>query len=465
MPKILISDGTVITMDPKRRIIKKGAVLIENDRIAWVGKSGRVSQAAARGARKLDASGKIIMPGIIDAHVHNVQSLARGIADEIDLIGWMHERIFPYETAMTEQDTYWSAMMTCVEMVRTGTTCVADPGSYLMNSVGRAWEEFGMRGVLCWAGADQWSSERALPKGFRGKLTTDETMRAEEALVDRWHGQAKGRIRVSGGVRVEPNCTPELLQRVNKLAEERDLIVQFHACVNQDQVDWVRKRWGKPTIEWMDSLGVLTDRWLLTHMAAVTDRDVDLVRKRGTNVCHNPGATLHGAYAAISGGKFPEMIEKGVTVVIGCDSTAANNSLDMFRTMYQVATCHKEARVIPDLIPPEKALEMATVDAAKALRWDDEIGSLEKGKKADVIVVDCSRTNWTPNYEFALVPNLVYSGDGRDVETVIIDGRVVYKDRKFTRIDEAEVNRQAQRAGERIMKRVPYRLKPRWPMS
>ncbi|MFQ5915712.1 MAG: amidohydrolase family protein [Nitrospinota bacterium] len=463
MAKILIGKGTVITMDPKRRIIRNGGVLVENDRIAWVGKWTNLGAAAAKGARRIDASGKIIMPGLIDSHVHNVQSLARGIADEIDLIGWMHERIFPYEAAMTKEDTYWSAMMTCVEMVRTGTTCVADPGSYLMDSVGRAWEEFGMRGILCWAGADQWSNDRALPKGFRGKLSTEETMREEEALVERWHGKAQGRIRVSAGVRVEPNASDKLLQRCDELAKKKDLIVQFHACVNQHQVNWVRRKWGKPTIEWMDSLGVLNDRWLLTHMAALTDHDVALVRARGTNVCHNPGATLHGAYAAISRGKFPEMIDKGVTVVLGCDSTAANNSLDMFRAMYQMATSHKEARVIPDLISPEKALEMATIDAARVMRWDDEIGSLVKGKKADVIVVDCSKTNWTPNYEFALAPNLVYSGDGHDVETVIIDGRVVYKDRKFTKVDEAEVNRRAQKAGERIMKRLPYRLKPRWP--
>ena len=248
-------------------------------------------------------------------------------------------------------------------------------------------------------------------------------MRAEEALIDRWHGKAKGRIRVSAGVRVEPNCSPALLQRCDALAKERDLIVQFHACVNWAQVEWVRKRWGMPTIEWMDSLGVLNDRWVLTHMAAVTDRDIDRVRERGVHVCHNPGATLHGAYGAIQHGKFPELIERGVKVVIGCDSTAANNSLDMFRAMYQVATAHKETRIIPDLISPEKALEMVTVDAAEVFRWE-EIGSLEKGKKADVIVVDCSKSNWTPNYPFALVPNLVYSGEGRDVETVLIDGKV-----------------------------------------
>ena len=131
--------------------------------------------------------------------------------------------------------------------------------------------------------------------------------------------------------------------------------------------------------------------------------------------------------------------------------------------MHQVATCHKEARMIPDLILPEKALEMTTVDAAKALRWE-EIGSLSKGKKADLIIVDGTKTNWTPSYDFALVPNLVYSGEGRDVETVMIDGKVVYRDRKFTTVNEAEVNREAQKAGERILRRLPYRLKSRWPI-
>ncbi len=463
MKKILIGTGTVITMDSKRRIIKNGAVLVEGDRIVWVGKASRLKPRLANGAKKIDVEGKIIMPGLVDAHVHNVQSLARGLGDDIDLIDWIHERIYPYEAAMTPEDTYWSAMLSCVEMVRTGTTCVADPGSYLMDDVARAWVDFGMRGMLCWAGADQWSRDRRLEKGFRGRLNTAETMEAEESLIERWHGKAKGRIRASVGVRVEPNCSPELLQRCDNLAKTRDLIVQFHACVNWDQVNWVKRRWGKPTIEWMESLGVLNDRWLLTHMAAVTDCDIDLIKKHGVSVCHNLGATLHGAYGAVSGGKFPEMIDGGVTVVLGCDSTAASNSLDMFRAMHQVATCHKEARMIPDLILPEKALEMTTVDAAKALRWE-EIGSLSKGKKADLIIVDGTKTNWTPSYDFALVPNLVYSGEGRDVETVMIDGKVVYRDRKFTTVNEAEVNREAQKAGERILRRLPYRLKSRWPI-
>src|SRR3989338_10118839 len=150
-----------------------------------------------------------------------------------------------------------------------------------------------------------------------------------------------------------------------------------------------------------------------------------------TKICHNPGATLHGAYGAAVIGKFPEMLEMGITVAMGCDSSAANNSLDMFRTMYEVATVHKEIRLIPDLIPPEKALEMATVDGARALKWEKEIGSLEKGKKADVIIVETRRSNWIPMHDFSIVPNLVYSGEGADVESSIIDGKIGMENRKI----------------------------------
>lgn len=465
MPKTLIGKGTVITMDKGRRIIKEGGVLVDGDRISWVGKWADLSPEARRGAEKvIDASGKVIMPGLIDCHLHHVQSLSRGLADDIDLIGWIYDRIFPYEVILTEEDTYISAMMSCVEMIRTGTTCVADPGGYRMDNVGKAWQEAGMRGILSWAGIDQWSSDRPVPDGLPGKLSTEATIREERGLVERWHRKAGGRIRVSYSIRIEPNCTEALMRQIHDLAQKDDLLIQMHAAVNEDQVAWVKKRMGKTTIEWMNSLGILDDRWLLTHMACLTDREVDILKERDVRICHNPGASIHGSYGAVSRGKFPELIEKGVTVVLGCDSTAANNSLDMFRTLYEVATVHKEARMIPDLISPEKALEMATVDAARALRWGDEIGSLEVGKKADIIVVDSSRTNWVPLHDFSIVPTLVYSGEGRDVETVLIDGKVVMEERRFKTLDEAEVCRRAQALGEALLKRLPYRLKSRWPI-
>jgi 5-methylthioadenosine/S-adenosylhomocysteine deaminase len=266
-------------------------------------------------------------------------------------------------------------------------------------------------------------------------------------------------------LRVEPNVTDELYQRVKTASERDGVIVQYHAAVNKDQVEWVRKKTGYTTIAYMNKIGVLKSNWLLTHMAVLTDDEVKMLKDNDTKLCHNPGATLHGAYGAISVGKFPEMIEQGITVGMGCDSSAANNSLDMFRTMYQVATSHKEFRLVPDLISPEKALEMGTIDGARAIAWDDEIGSLEKGKKADVIIVDMHRSNWIPIHDFSIVPNLVYSGEGADVETSIIDGRIVMEDRKILTMDVDSVLKRAQAAAADVISQLPYKIAPRWPIE
>jgi 5-methylthioadenosine/S-adenosylhomocysteine deaminase len=465
MSRILIKNGTILTMDPRRRIIKDGAIAIENDKIVDVGKSAALKDYQAD--KVFDASDRIIMPGLVDAHIHNVQMLSRGIGDDVDLIAWCYDRIYPYEVILNRSDeyTYLSAMLCCAEMIRTGTTCGADPGGYKMENVARAFADTGFRGIVSWSGMDQWSDDRPLPDGLLGKLQTDATMKEEERLIELWHGRANGRIRASYALRVEPNVTDDLYQRVKAASERDGVIVQYHAAVNKDQVEWVRRKTGYTTIAYMNKIGVLKSNWLLTHMAVLTDDEVKMLKDNDTKLCHNPGATLHGAYGAISVGKFPEMIEQGITVGMGCDSSAANNSLDMFRTMYQVATSHKEFRLVPDLISPEKALEMGTIDGARAIAWDDEIGSLEKGKKADVIIVDTQRSNWIPIHDFSIVPNLVYSGEGADVETSIIDGRIVMENRKILTMDVDSVLRRAQAAATDVISQLPYKIRPRWPIE
>jgi 5-methylthioadenosine/S-adenosylhomocysteine deaminase len=457
-------------MDPQRRIIRDGAVAIDGNRIVDVGKTAEVA-ARHQASKVIDASGKVVMPGIVDCHVHNCQTLLRGMADDVDLIAWCYDITYPYETVLTDEDTYLSAMLAQVEMIRTGTTTVADPGGYRMDNVAKAMVDSGMRGMVCWASMDQWSVDRPLPDGLPGKTDTDEAVRQQERLIKEWLNAENGRIRASCGLRVEPNVSDELYRRTQVLSEKYGVIVQFHAAVNKDQVEWVRRHTGKTTIEHMNSLGVLRENWLLTHMAVLTDHEVELLYNNGTRLCHNPGATLRGAYGAVVNGKFPEMIEAGMTVGSGCDSTAANNSLDMFRTMYQVATSHKEFRVQHDLIEPEKALEMATIQGARALMWDDQLGSLEAGKKADVIVVDIHQSNWVPLHDFNLVPTMVYSGDGRDVRTSIIDGRLVMEDRKILTVDVDDLLDRAQRATEGIVERLKAqgvahmgKLLPRWPI-
>ncbi len=463
MGRILIKNGTVITVDSQRRIIRDGAVAIENDRIVDIGKTESLKDFQAE--KVFDAKECIVMPGLIDAHCHHVQMLARGIADDVDLIAWCYDRIYPYEAHLDDQGTYLSALLCCIEMIRTGTTCVCDPGGYRMDNVGRALTEIGMRGIIAWAGMDQWSVDRLLPNGLPGKLTTEETLRVEEKLVQDWNGAAGGRIRACYGLRVEPNVSDKLYRGINELAKRDGVMVEMHAAVNKDQVEWVRQRTGHTVIEHMNSLGVLGPHWYLIHMAVLTDEELRMLKANDCKIIHVPGATMHGAYGSARVGKFPEMIDMGLTVALGCDSSAANNSLDMFRAMYQAATLHKEVRIIPDLIAPEKALEMATIDGARAVHWENEIGSLEKGKKADVIIVEWKRPNWIPVHDFSLVPTLVYSGEGADVETVIIDGNVVMEKRKIKTVNVKRVLNQAQRATEKLLKKLPFKLQPKWPFE
>ncbi|MEM3021256.1 MAG: amidohydrolase family protein, partial [Candidatus Caldarchaeum sp.] len=240
-------------------------------------------------------------------------------------------------------------------------------------------------------------------------------------------------------------------------------------AVTKEQMEWVRKRTGRTTVEYLDSLGVLGPHWLLIHMGWITDKEVKLLKDRDVKVAHVPGASMKGAYGSIAFGKFPELISSGVTVCLGCDSCAANNSLDMFRAMYLAASAHKEVRYDPDLILPEEALEMATIQGARAVGMESQVGSIEKGKRADLIIVNPNSSNWIPNHEFALIPNLVYSAEGRDVETVMIDGRVVMENRRMTTVDEQKVLEESQKSSERILDRLEekfgLKLSPRWPIT
>lgn len=449
-------------MDPERRIFRDGAIALDEGRILEVGKSSDIRRKF-NPSEKIDARSKIVMPGLIDAHLHQNQMLARGLADEVDLLTWIHKRVWPYEAVMTDSDSYVSSLLCSMEAIKTGTTCFADPGGYRMENVARAVDEIGIRGIIAWASMDVDDPQRPIPEVLR--TTTDEAVQKNEELLRNCQNSAKGRLRVWCGLRVEPNVSPELIVRINELALKNKVGVEMHNAVTREQMEWVKNKTGKNTVDYLDSLGVLGPHWLLIHMGWITDQEVQVLKRREVNVAHVPGASMKAAYGAISFGKFPELVASGVNVCLGCDSSAANNSLDMFRAMYLAAMVHKEARYDPHLIPAEEALEMATIRGAKALRWED-IGSLEPGKKADLIIINPKRSNWIPNHDFSLVPNIAYSADGNDVETVMVDGRIVMENRRMTTIDEEKTLESAQKAAEQILDRLKSQfgleLKPQW---
>jgi 5-methylthioadenosine/S-adenosylhomocysteine deaminase len=296
-------------------------------------------------------------------------------------------------------------------------------------------------------------------------MSTNQVLAYEEGLFKKWHGAAGGRLRFAYGFGREPEVSPNLFKGIKRLADRDGTIMNMHIAVTPQRVQWFKNRYGLTTVEFLDSLGVLGPNWLFVHAVALSDKEVDICARRDVKISHAPGASVHGTYGAASQGKFPEMLKKGVVISLSTDSAVADNTFDMFRIMYLAATLHKEIRMIPDLILPEQALEMATVNGARALKWEDQIGSLEKGKKADLIIVDTQRPNWRPLHDFNIINNLVYSADGNDVLTTIVNGEVLYENRRFKNVNLRRIMAQAQKASERLFRQHPPEgLGPRWPV-
>jgi 5-methylthioadenosine/S-adenosylhomocysteine deaminase len=391
--------------------------------------------------------------------------LARGLADDIDevRVRWGWDRIFPWEAALEEEEVYVGGLLTAVELIRNGVTCFADPGGFHMDPIARAVAEAGLRAVLTIGGMDTWSAGFPLPPSMIHENPTQWALDASEKLIDDWHGKADGRVRGGYSIRVLMNASEAFTLEIGRRARERNLTVQIHLAVSPDRVKWIMDRTGKRPVEYLEHLGILGPNWILAHLGWVHESEIPILTRRDAKVCHCPGSSMHNARGAIAHGKFPEMAAQGVSLCLGADAAACNNSLDMFRSMYLTCLAHNDRRLTFGLFPPERVLEMATLGGARALLWDDAIGSLEPGKRADLIAVDLHRASLSPVYDFSVVPNLVYSGSGGDVTFAMVDGRVLMRDRRIMFLDEDRLVARAQQCGERMLARVPYRLTPRWP--
>jgi 5-methylthioadenosine/S-adenosylhomocysteine deaminase len=324
--------------------------------------------------------------------------------------------------------------------------------------------EVGLRGVLSLHTWDHSPADRPVPDAVRSQ-GTEAALAATRELMDAWDGQANGRIRISGSVRTMTNASPALLRAMIGLARERDTIVQLHAAVNDDHNRWVKEETGLTPIHYLASLDVLADNWLFAHCARIDDEEVALIARAGAKVAHCPGSSMHSAYGSVAHGKIPQLIDAGATVALGCDAVASNNRIDMFQEMFLVAGGQKDAHRNGVIFPAEQALEMATLRGAEALRLQDALGSLEPGKRADLVLVDARAPSLVPLHEFSLVQQLVYCASKHDVRTVVVDGQVVLRDRQFPHLDEARIAREVQAAGERVMERLNLPIISRWPIE
>lgn len=452
----------LITVDPSRRIIRDAAVAVKNGKFVAIGKTAAV-EAAWRADRVVDGKGAVGMPGMIDNHLHSSFQLARGLADESNAQSFLYEHMYPYEAVMGEEDVYTSVTLAAIEMLRHGVTCYIEPGNYYPDATVRAVMDAGMRMVLAVSCFDQ---NKAVT-GIMPAAMIEDTGRCiakTEELFEKYPGKHAGRLTVSASFRGMNNSTDELILALKGIAQRHKAVLQTHACYSYFTHDASIVQHLKPEIERLESLGVLDENMLLLHAGWLEPHEIEiLVRRKPTLVCC-PSSSLHNGYGNLTVGKHPELMALGVNVSLGADH-ASSGTVDMVQEMRYCVFGYKEIRLNPRFMPPEQAIEMATINGARGAGLADRIGSVEVGKEGDLVLFDATVSEWQPLYN--PVSNLVYCAAGNTVKHVFVGGEQVVRDGRLVRIDQDEVMREVIKAGSRITGRLNMKkvLKLRWPVE
>lgn len=466
----------IITVDAQRRVIKNGSVIIEDSKILDVGTAGEIEQKYSQRiapADILDASGSVVLPGMINTHTHVYEHLSRGlIPDNLRTRPWAYNYFLPFQAVMTEEEGYVSALFASLDMLRSGTTCFIDSDIPVSNahleSAAQAISDIGMRAVLGRSLCDKRPTD--LPSFWRPEWvdavfsrSTGHALDEMENVLRRWANKPSGRIRGWAGIHGWLSlCSDELFVKARQLGEKYGVGTEYHIATFIEEARETEKHFGVWPITYLDRLGALGPNVLLVHAIAVKDEEVDILAARGTKVAHCPGTALKLAKGASVMGKIPEMLARGVTVGLGADGVCSCGTFDTTRQMFLVAGLFKDGRLDPTMIPAETAVEMGTINGAKALMWEDEIGSIEVGKRADVVLFNAQRPEWLPIHD--VVRNLVYSANGASVTSVFVDGRLIMRDGKVLTIDEGKLLGQVQEVGERIARRAGLSSNSVWPV-
>jgi 5-methylthioadenosine/S-adenosylhomocysteine deaminase len=430
---ILIRNGSVLTMDPEDTLIEKGAVAVSADRIVEVGTEDALT-ASFQAAKTIDAQGGIIMPGLVNTHTHAAMTCFRGLADDLPLMTWLNDYIFPAEAKLTFDIVYQGSRLACSEMILSGTTTFCD--MYLFEeAVAQAAREAGMRAVVGEVLYD-------FPSPNYGPVV--QGLKYTEALIEKWRDDPLITIAV------EPHspylCSPDLLEKTKAIADRNAAPMVIHLSESEHEVAQVRAKYGKTPVEHLAEIGFLSPNLIADHCVALSDNDIRLLKDFDVKVAHNPESNMKLASGVAP---IPKLLEHGITVGIGTDGCASNNNLDLFQEMDTVAKLHKVHTLDPTVMNARTVVRMATIDGARVLGIGDIIGSLEAGKKADIIIIDTRRPHLIPMYN--IYSHLVYAVMGSDVVTAIVDGRVLMEDRVLTTLDVDEVMAAVNRIAQDII--------------
>lgn len=445
--KILLKDALLLTMNRDNDAYVSGSVLIEDDKIVKVGKFETIGQYD----EVYDCRGKIVMPSLVNTHVHTSQQLARGLADDVDLLTWLRGRIWPYESNMTEEDSYVSALACAVEQIKAGCTSIAEAGGQYVSGMAKAVAETGIRAKLAKSVMD---CGDGLPEKW--VRTADRELETQLEDFHRFNGTADGRIGVWFGLRTLFNCSDELVLKTKELADKHGVGIHMHVAEGKSEIDYVTEKYGVPTVTHLRDLGVLDKNLLAVHTVWLTNEEVEMFRDYKVKVSHNPSSAMR----VLGFAKVPRMLREGICVGIGTDGAPTNNHMDMIDEMWVTSLIHKGWRLDPAVVKAEEILRMATINGANCLMDGHLYGSLEPGKKADLIVINPDSIGMQPMHD--PIANLVTSCHSSNVESTMCDGKWLMKNRVVLTVDEAEVIKMAKAHAKEICERanivLPWRM-------
>ncbi|GFN23964.1 amidohydrolase [Thermanaeromonas sp. C210] len=420
MKKLLIKGCSIVPV--KGPVIDKGAIAIAGDRLAYVGREEGLPSGWEEG-EIIRAEGKVALPGLVNIHTHAAMTLFRGYADDLPLRQWLEEKIWPVENKLDREDIYWGTQLALAEMIRSGTTTFADM-YFHMDVVARAAEEAGVRACL---------SQGLIGLGGGG----EERLRAAESLVREWHGAGDGRITIMLGPHAPYTCPPDYLRKVVEAAAKLGVGLHIHLAETRQEVEEIRSAYGSPPVAHVAGLGLFDLPTLAAHCVHLTEEEIAILAEKKVGVAHCPESNLK-----LASGVAPiaAMLAAGVTVGIGTDGAASNNNLDLLEETRTAALLAKGISGDPNVLRAEEALALATINGARALGLEKEIGTLEAGKKADVILLNTRQPHWQPAND--LVAHVVYSARGSDVDTVIVNGRILMAGGQLKTLDEERIYRE-----------------------
>ncbi|HEX8493690.1 MAG TPA: amidohydrolase [Pyrinomonadaceae bacterium] len=431
----MVRGGTIVTMDGGRRVIEDGAVVISGGRIKAVGTRAEL-EAKYTASEMIDATGKVVIPGLINGHTHVPMTLFRGLADDLDLQEWLTKYIFPAEAKnVTEEFVRVGTRLGLAEMIRGGTTTYCDM-YYFEDAIADETAKAGVRGVL---------GETIIDFPVADNKTHEEAMAYSERFVKKWQGHAL--ITPALAPHAPYTVSEEHLKAIRALSDRLRAPLVIHVSETQREVDDITKSKNAPPVAYLDRIGFLNERVIAAHMVFPTAEEIGILKRQNVGIIHNPQSNMKLASGVAP---VPRMLADDMRLGLGTDGAASNNDLSMWEEMDTAAKLHKVFARDPKVVSAQEAFEMATIRGARALHMEREIGSLEAGKRADLVIVNLGDLSQTPLYN--IYSNLIYATKAADVHTVVIEGRVVMRDRRLLTLDENDIKARARVFREQIVR-------------